>query len=120
MQTRDPELQAGYSEGGIRRYLKRQGFSKSFFPSEKGCVVVVPLLLLKRFEVIRSNLTPREIWEKSSASEEAEVPRFAAESKKDHARKSHGKKKKISFLNMITTSLPEIFNAPSREVLGFK
>ena len=118
MQTRDPELQAGYSEGGIRRYLKRQGSSKSFFPSEKGCVVVVPLLL-KRFEVIRSNLTPREIWEKSSASEEAEVPRFAVESKKDHARKSH-EKKKISFLSMITTSLPEIFSAPSREVLGFK
>lgn len=79
MPTRDRELQAGHSEGGIRRYLKRQGFSKSFFPSEKGFVVVP--LLLKRFEVIRSNLTPREIGEKSSASEEAEVPRFAVESK---------------------------------------
>lgn len=63
---------------GIRRYLKRQGFSKSLFPSEKGFVVVP---LLKRFEVIRSNLTPREIGEKSSASEEAEVTWFAVESK---------------------------------------
>lgn len=117
MPTRERELQAGYNGGGIRRSLKRQGFSKSFFPSEKGCVVAVPLLL-KRFEVIRSNLTPREIWEKSSASEEAEILRFAVESKKDCARKSH-EKKNLYFLRMITTSLLET-SAPSKEVLGFK
>lgn len=75
------ELQAGYNGGRDKALLKTTRLQQELLPSEKGCVVAVPLLL-KRFEVIRSNLTPREIWEKSSASEEAEILRFAVERKR--------------------------------------